>query len=306
MTDFTSGFWPWFIGIATLLSVLACYALLRWMARGKPPTEIKTLGHVWDGDLAELNNPMPGWWMKLFYLTIVFSLVYLVLYPGLGALKGAFGWTQLDQYQREMTRANALYGPIYEKFGHEELRALAADPEARAIGHRLFMTYCTNCHGADAGGGPGFPSLRDYDWLYGGAPENIEASIANGRNGAMPPWGAMLGEEGVFNVAEYVRSLSGRDVNINAAALGKEKFMQLCVACHGADARGNAAMGAPNLTDPVWLYGGSQRAIMDSIRSGRNGRMPAWQEFLGPAKVHLLAAYVYGLSEVQDHDGARP
>lgn len=301
MTDFTSRFWPWFIGIVTVLSILACLALVRWMSRGKPPVEIRTLGHVWDETLAELNNPMPGWWLKMFYVTLVFGALYLVLYPGLGAARGAFGWTQAGQYEREMAKANEVYGPIYDKFANVEVRQLAQDGEARRIGHRLFMTYCTNCHGADAGGGPGFPSLRDFDWLYGGAPENIEASIAGGRNGVMPPWGAVLGEQGVFNVAEYVRSLSGRDVNINAAALGKERFNQLCVACHGADGRGNAAIGAPNLTDPAWLYGGSQRAIMDSIRSGRNGRMPAHADFLGPAKVRLLTAYVYGLSEVQEN-----
>lgn len=295
MADFTSTFWEWYIFILVGLSFAFCFALVYWMQRGKKPVKIESHGHVWDG-IEELNNPLPVWWLYMFYITLVFGIVYLLIYPGSGVFAGAIGWSEVDQYNREMKVAEQKYGPLYEKYRTQDLKLVAADPEALKIGQRLFMTYCTACHGSDAGGGPGFPNLRDTDWLYGGQTETIKASIAGGRNGAMPPWGAVLGNEGVHNVGEYVMSLSGRKVNTEAAAAGKEKFQQLCVACHGADGKGNPAMGAPNLADNVWLYGGSQATIMKSISDGRSGRMPAHDEFLGDAKVHLLAAYIYSLS----------
>jgi cytochrome c oxidase cbb3-type subunit 3 len=254
------------------------------------------MGHGWDGDLEELNNPLPRWWLNLFYLTLVFGLVYLLLYPGLGVYQGLLGWSQTGEYEREVAAADARFNPLYEKYRGEDLRVLAADREAMKTGERLYMNYCTGCHGSDARGAPGFPNLRDADWQWGGAPAAIKASILDGRSGVMPPWGAALGPEGVLNVAEHVLSLSGRKVNADTAAAGREKYKQLCVACHGADGKGNPALGAPNLTDPIWLYGGSQRAVMESIEKGRSGRMPAHREFLGEARVHLIAAYVYSLS----------
>jgi len=297
MADFTSKFWEWYIFIIVALSIAACFALVIWMSRGrKPGAKVESHGHVWDGDLEELNNPLPIWWLYMFYITLVFGIVYLLIYPGSGVFAGAFKWSEVGQYEQEMKVAEQKYGPLYEKFRTQDIVAVASNPEALRMGQRLFMTYCTACHGSDAGGGPGFPNLRDQDWLYGGLPETIKASIMDGRNGAMPPWGAVLGSEGVHNVSEYVMSLSGRKVNTEAAVAGKEKFQQLCVACHGADGKGNPAMGAPNLTDNIWLYGGSQAAIMKSMSDGRSGRMPAHGEFLGDAKVHLLAAYIYGLS----------
>jgi len=297
MADFTSKFWEWYILIIVALSIAACFALVIWMSRGrKPGTKVETMGHVWDENLAEFNNPLPIWWLYMFYITLVFGIVYLLIYPGSGVFAGAFKWSEVGQYEQEMKVAEQKYGPLYEKFRTQDIKLVASNPEALKMGQRLFMTYCTACHGSDAGGGPGFPNLRDQDWLYGGQPETIKASIMDGRNGAMPPWGAVLGSEGLHNVSEYVMSLSGRKVNAEAAVAGKEKFQQLCVACHGADGKGNPAMGAPNLTDNVWLYGGSQGAIVKSISDGRNGRMPAHGEFLGDAKVHLLAAYIYSLS----------
>lgn len=296
MADFTSKFWEWYILILVGLSFVFCFALVIWMSRGKKPTRIESHGHVWDEDLEELNNPLPAWWLYMFYITLVFGIVYLLIYPGSGVFAGAFKWSEVGQYEQEMKVAAQKYGPLYEKYRTQDIKVVAANPEALKMGQRLFMTYCTACHGSDAGGGPGFPNLRDKDWLYGGQPEHIKASIADGRSGAMPPWGAVLGNEGVHNVSEYVMSLSGRKVNAEAAVAGKEKFQQLCVACHGADGKGNPAMGAPNFTDNVWLYGGSQAAIMKSISDGRSGRMPAHGEFLGEAKVHLLAAYIYNLS----------
>jgi cytochrome c oxidase cbb3-type subunit 3 len=235
----------------------------------------------------------------------VFGIIYLILYPGLGNYAGAFGWTQKGQYESEIANADKTFNPLYEQYLKEDLKQLAANRDALKTGERLYVNYCTGCHGSDAGGGPGYPNLRDGDWLYGGQPEQIKTTIAAGRLGVMPAWGAMLGVDGVLNVSEYVLGLSGRKVNADAAAAGKEKFQQICAACHGADGKGNQALGAPNLTDNVWLYGGSQQAVIKTITEGRNGRMPAHGEFLGEAKVHLLAAYVYSLSNQPEAKAAK-
>ena len=299
MADFTSGFWNWFIIVGAGGGIVAMFWLIRWMSTGPRPKtgeKAKSHGHVWDEDLQELNNPLPKWWLGLFYLTLVFGVGYLVLFPGMGTFSGILGWTEKGQYEKEIAAADKQFNPLYEKYLKEDLKLLAANREALKTGERLFVNYCTGCHGSDAGGGPGFPNLRDEDWLYGGDPQTIKASIMNGRTGAMPAWGAVLGPDGVANVAEYVLSLSGRSVNDTVAATGKEKFKQLCVACHGPDGKGNLGLGAPNLTDNIWLYGGSKKTIMETIDKGRAGRMPAHAEFLGEAKVHLLAAYVYSLS----------
>jgi len=299
MSDFTSNFWTWFIAVPTLIGILALFWLNRWMTtpRKDATATPKTMGHVWDENLEEYNNPLPRWWLNMFYITLVFGLGYLALYPGLGTWAGLLNWTSRGQYEKEIDRANAAYGPLYEKYSREQLAMLAKDPEAMKTGARLFQTYCTVCHGSDARGATGFPNLRDDEWLYGGDPDTIKTTIMNGRAGVMPAWGAALGKDGVFDVAEFVISLSGRRVNENAAERGKVKFQQMCVACHGADGKGNKQMGAPDLTNDSWLYGGSQRAIMATIEKGRQGNMPAHAQFLGEAKVHLLAAYVYSLSQ---------
>ena len=298
MADFTSGFWQWYITLLVALSIAGVTALVVWMAQGKHKVgeKAKPMGHVWDGDLQELNNPLPKWWLNLFYLTLIFAVIYLALYPGLGTVKGFLGWSEQGQYEREMKLADDHYGPIFEKYRNTSVTALIGNKDAVKIGERLYMTYCTNCHGADAHGNRGFPNLTDNDWLYGGSPENIQMSIMNGRNGMMPAWGPVIGQEGVYNVASYIMGLSGRKVTEDAALAGKEIFAKTCAACHGADAKGNAAMGAPNLTDNVWLYGGTQQAILQSITAGRQGRMPAHGDFLGEAKAHLLTTYVYSLS----------
>ena len=243
--------------------------------------------------------------MWLFYVTIIFSLVYLVLYPGLGTYAGVLGWSAQNQYDDEQKQAAAQYGPIFDKYLKQDIKLVAADPAARAIGERLFLTYCAQCHGSDAGGGTGFPNLRDNDWLYGGDPATIKASITDGRNGRMPPMGgAVGGEDGVKDVAHYVLSLSGRTHDELRAAGGKAKFSTICAACHGPGGKGNHALGSPNLADDIWLYGGSERAIMESITKGRGiamaaggvSAMPAQKNVLDEAKIHLLSAYVYGLS----------
>ena len=259
------------------------------------------MDHRWDDDLVELNNPLPRWWLNLFYITLFFSIGYLALYPGLGTFKGLLGWTSTGQYEREIDIADAKYGPLFKKFQEMSVVAVADDPDARRMGERLFVNYCATCHGSDARGARGFPNLRDNNWLYGGAPETIEQTILDGRSGVMPAWGAALGgDAGVADVAEYVFSLSGRNVDLASAARGQEKFETMCVACHGADGTGNQALGAPNLTDNIWLYGGSGKQVMESIALGRTGVMPPHREFLGEDKVHLLAAYIYSLSTGQE------
>jgi cytochrome c oxidase cbb3-type subunit 3 len=299
MADFTSGFWDLYIGIITLLSIAGCAILLWSQASHKVqpgmPTD-GTTGHVWDDDLSELNTPLPRWWMWLFCITIVFALAYLVLYPGLGSYAGKLGWKSSGAYQAELGKAKADYGPLFARYRSMDLVAVAADPQAHAIGERLFLTYCAGCHGSDARGNKGFPNLTDNDWLHGGAPETIKTTIMKGRNGVMPPMGAALGSDtDVENVAQYVRSLSGMTADPIKVSFGKSKF-SACMACHNAGGVGNQAIGAPNLSDKVWLYGGSAETIMETIRKGRNNTMPSFEEFLGEDKVHVLAAYVWSLS----------
>jgi len=302
MADFTSSFWNWYIIIPTVGGIIACFLLIRWLSTDiKPGEEAKTMGHVWDENLEELNNPLPRWWLGMFYITLIFGSVYLVLYPGLGSFEGLLGWTSKSQYQREIDLADAKFGPLFEKYQSMDIVAVADDANARKMGERLFVNYCATCHGSDARGARGFPNLRDNDWLYGGTPDAIKQTIMNGRSGVMPAWEAALGgEAGVADMTEYVFSLSGRNVDQAAADRGAEKFQTLCVACHGADGTGNQALGAPNLTDNIWLYGGSATRVQETIAKGRNGQMPGHQEFLGEAKVHLLAAYVYSLSTGQE------
>ena len=297
MADFDNGFWSVYIGLVTVVSLLAC-ALFLWAtsSRRVPGGRTDTTGHVWDETLAEYNNPLPRWWMWLFMITIVFGFGYLAFYPGLGAFAGVSGWTSAGQYDSEMKAADAQYGPIFQKFAALPVEQLAQDRQARAIGERLFLNTCAQCHGSDAHGGKGFPNLTDNDWLYGGAPAEIETTIANGRHGVMPPLAAAVGSPAeVRNLAQYVLSLSGSATDPAAAEKGKEKFA-LCAACHGAGGEGSTAVGAPRLNDKIWLYGGGLDNVVAAINNGHEGVMPAHKDLLGAAKVHLLAAYVWSLS----------
>lgn len=304
MSDFTNDFWSIYITVLTLLGIFGC-GILLWSqsthkVKIKPGEDgrMETTGHVWDEDLTELNTPMPRWWMWLFYITIVFALIYLVLYPGLGTYAGKLGWKSSDAYQTELQKADAEYGPLFAKYQQQDLKEVAADQQAVAIGERLFLTYCSQCHGSDARGNKGYPNLTDKDWLYGGTPEVIKESILKGRHGVMPPMAAALGSDtDVENVAHYVLSLSGSNSDPIKTVFGKTKFAA-CAACHGADGKGNHALGAPNLTDKIWVYGGGVNSIMETIRKGRDGTMPPFEDFLGDAKVQVLAAYVWSLSNV--------
>lgn len=294
-----SDFWSFYIAVITVISIIAC-ALLLWSQSSAKTVPGKTTGHVWDETLEEYSNPLPNWWRWLFYLTVVFALIYLVLYPGLGRFAGEYKWTSTGQYADEMGKADAAYGPIFQKFQKQDLRVVAANGEAREMGQRLFLTYCAQCHGSDAKGAKGFPNLTDSDWLFGNTPEQIKESIANGRTAMMPAKGMKpdLDTEQIKDVANYVRSLSGLPNDSIRTHNGQGLFAAACAACHGPEGKGNVGL-APNLTDKTWLYGSSEAMIIESITQGRTNHMPAFGEFLGEAKVHLLAAYVYGLSSEQ-------
>ena len=302
MSDFTSGFWPIYISVITLVSIIGTWVFLKSQTTRKlaPGEKAELMEHTWDGDLQDFNNPLPSWWLWLFYGTMVFALVYLALWPGLGNFAGVLGWTSKGEYQAEVKAAEAQFQPLYAKFQQQDIMTVAANPEARGIGKHLFLTYCSQCHGSDATGAKGFPNLTDSDWLYGGDPETIKATVTSGRAGVMPALGAALGQDGTKEVANYVLSLSGRNHDAALAAAGKPKFEANCAACHTPAGTGMQAMGAPNLTDKVWLYGGSEASIIETITKGRNGVMPAMDQTLGTtsnkeAKMHLLTAYVYGL-----------
>lgn len=305
---FDSQYWEWHIIVLTLGGILGLFFLVIWMSSGerpKPGEKVKTMGHVWDGSLEELNNPLPMWWLYLFYGTMIFGPIYFLLYPGMGSFAGILDWSGVKQYEREMEAAETRYAPIYAKYQKEPITALTEKEDALKIGQSLFMTYCTVCHGSDAGGGPGFPNLRDHDWLYGGEPDTIKTSITVGRSGQMPTAenNGLTSEQEINNVAQYVLSLSGKESDKAAAEQGKTKFMGICMACHGIEGKGMQALGAPDLTDNVWLYNDPKKSLLENVTEtithGRNGVMPAHGEFLGEAKIHLLTAYIYSLSKDQ-------
>lgn len=299
MSDFTSNFWSVFVAGVTLVSILACALLLWFSGKAKVMTVgDNTTGHVWDGDLREMNNPLPRWWVWLFVITIVFSLAYLVIYPGLGSYAGALTekWSQQDQYEKEVAKGNAEVAPLYAKFAAMKAEDVSRDPQAMAIGERLFMNNCSQCHGSDARGAKGIPNLTDGDWLHGGTPEAIKETLARGRMGNMPPMAAAVGTaDDVKNLANYVLSLSNSPHDSVRANLGKEKFA-VCGACHGADGKGNPAMGAPNLTDSVWLHGFGEAAIVAMVNHGKVNQMPAQADRLTDGQIQVLASYVWGLS----------
>ncbi|MFQ3194140.1 MAG: cytochrome c oxidase cbb3-type subunit 3 [Colwellia sp.] len=325
-----SSFWSIWITVLTLGTLVGCYLLLNYCLKNFADVEEgEPTGHVFDG-IEELNNPLPKWWSTFFLLTIIWGFGYLLLYPGLGNFQGLLGWKSsnqgilnlseskasianakaagmLVQYDREVAAAGERYGPIFDAYAERKIIDLATanDDEAtsaRKVGQRLYLQNCSQCHGSDARGATGFPNLADKDWLYGGSPEMIKASLIHGRKAnGMIAWSAALGgEQGVKEVTAYVLSLSGREVDTEAAKAGKVKFA-MCAACHGSEGKGSDAMGialgAPNLTDNIWLYGGSPRAVEMSIANGRAGVMPAWDKILGEQKIHVISAYVYSLSQ---------
>ena len=305
MSDFTGNFWSVYVTAATLLGIVGCIVLLWVTARKKVvATADNTTGHVWDENLTEMNNPLPRWWMWMFVLTIVFSLLYLVAYPGLGTYQGELKWSSVGQHEAEVAAANKELAPLYAQFTARKVEDVAGDPAARAIGERLFMNNCAQCHGSDARGSKGFPNLADGDWLHGGTPDKIVESITKGRIGQMPPMAAAVGSpDDVKNVANYVLSLSNGPHDSVRAQLGKAKFTA-CAACHGIDGKGNQAVGAPNLTDDIWLHGWGEQAIVNMVNNGKVNQMPAQEGKLTPEQIHVLASYVWGLSNKAP--GAKP
>jgi cytochrome c oxidase cbb3-type subunit 3 len=299
MSDFLGAGWSAYIALVTLVGIVWCSWLLLSQRKTKvtlkPDGDVADTGHVWDGDLRELNNPLPRWWMWMFLISCIFGLVYLVLYPGLGSYPGILGYSTDGALMKSMTTANDELKPIYAQYVKMDIEQIAADPKAREMGQRLFLNSCAQCHGSDAGGSKGFPNLTDGDWLYGGSPENIKTTITYGRGGVMPPF-PQLDSKQIVDVANYVRSLSGLPSDDLKAARGSEVFKANCVACHGADAKGNIALGAPNLTDKTWLYGSSEATIVETVTKGRMAMMPAQDKVLSPEKIQLLTAYVWGLS----------
>jgi cytochrome c oxidase cbb3-type subunit 3 len=292
-----SFFWSaWIIGLTTACVVGICWILLANRKSSSGPGG--TTGHVYDG-IEEYDNPLPLWWFYMFVISILFAIGYVILFPGLGSFKGVLGWTKEGQLEQEIERANAEYGPIFAKYASLPIAEVSRDTQALQMGRRLFANDCAQCHGADARGRYGFPDLTDADWLYGGAPEQIAQSIAHGRNGAMPAWEGALGDAGVAEVVAFVTTLSGGAADPALAAQGQQRFALFCSACHGPEGGGNQQLGGPDLTDDIWLYGNSPAQLQQTVRYGRSGRMPAWNERLGPEKVHLLAAYVYSLSQPQ-------
>lgn len=302
MSDFVNNFWSIYVTAITLGGIIGCLLLLYLTARKKVvPSADNTTGHVWDEDLRELNNPMPKWWMWLFIITSVFGFAYLAAYPGLGSFAGKLGWTQLGAYENEMAKARADLEPLYAKFTSMSTEDMAKDPQAMAIGERLFMNNCAQCHGSDARGGKSFPNLTDGDWLHGGTPDKIRETITAGRIGIMPPMAAAVGTpDDVRNLSHYVLSLSGSPHDSLKASLGKSKFTA-CAACHGMDGKGNQALGAPNLTDDIWLHGWGEAAITAMINNGKHNEMPAQKDKLTEAQIAVLASYVWGMSH---KDGA--
>ena len=297
MTSFTDGIWNMLIFVGTVGGIIVLFLFTKNYSGERPAGEsVQATGHKWDGDLEELNNPLPRWWLNMFYITMIWGVGYLLLYPGVGTHAMLLGWSQVKQYDEQMADAEKRYGPIFEQFLSQDVAVVARSPEALKIGRRLFVNYCAACHGSDAGGNPGFPNLRDGDWLYGGSPQAIKASIMDGRIGVMPNWDAAVGEDGVKELTQYLLRLNGRESDEAAAKAGEKTFNALCTSCHGKGGVGNQELGGPNLTNKTWLYGGSPKTIEASIANGRKGEMPPHADFLGEAKSHLLAAYVFSLA----------
>lgn len=294
-----SSFWHWYVIIITIFTILASFWLLQWTKGGSKDEDTGkgTTGHVWDEDLVELNNPLPRWWLQLFYITIIFAFVYLALFGGLGNIGGYLGWSQEGQYEAEMAAAQEAQDAIFARYREMTPEQLIDDSEANATGQRLFANSCAMCHGSDGRGAKGFPNLADDDWLYGGSFDTVLQTLENGRMGAMPVMVAGLDDAAIADLVVYVQSLSGQKADADMAERGKKNFDMLCVACHMADGSGNQMLGAPRLNDNIWLYGGDPATIRETLTQGRNGNMPAFKDLLSEDERRLIAAYVLSLSK---------
>ena len=277
-------------------------------------TGTATTGHVWDG-IRELNTPLPRWWLWLFYATILWAVGYWIVYPSWPLVssytKGAFRWQSRDAVVSDLDALKAQRGPMVEKLRSASLQEIASDPTlldfARAQARPAFAENCAPCHGAGGGGGRGYPNLNDDEWIWGGNLDEIAQTIrhgvrsgdADGRQGAaMPAFGrdGILKRADVDNVADYVRSLSGLGVDPKANLVaGKQIFIDNCAVCHGETGKGKRELGAPNLSDAIWLYGADKPSIVEAIWNGRGGVMPAWAARLDDVTIKALAVYVHSL-----------
>ena len=291
-----TSFWSMWIIILTSITIVGItWILFANRKREQQPTD-KTTGHEYDG-IQEYDNPLPAWWFYMFVLTIVWGVGYLIIYPGMGNFPGILGWTQIQQHDNAVAAADEKFRAMRDRYVALPIEEIASDPAVRKMGMRMFGNNCAQCHGADAKGSYGFPNLTDGDWIYGGDPETIKATLINGRQAAMPAWGSILGDQGIADVTKYVLSLNGREADEAQVAAGAKVFETYCVACHAADGTGNPALGAPNLANGIWLYGGTEEQIAHSLRAGRNGHMPSFKDTLSEDKIHILTAYVYGLNQ---------
>lgn len=287
-----SGLWHWFVIVGTLGSLLFFLALL--FGNRKTSDEDKT-GHVFDG-IEEYDNPLPMWWVWMFVLSILFAFGYLIYYPGLGNFPGTAGWSSAEQVAIDQAAHDARFAPLYAELAALDEPALHQNRQAQQVGRRLFINNCSTCHGVNARGAFGFPNLTDDAWIWGSGLANVKTAITSGRQAAMPGWASALGEQGIDDVTQYVLSLSGADHDAAAAGRGATPYATFCVACHGADGTGNPALGAPDLTDDAWLYGNTAERIAYTVRNGRNGRMPPFQDILSADQIQVLAGYVTSLS----------
>ncbi len=290
-----TSFWSAWIIILTTVTIVGLVWILFSNRKRDVKIDTTTTGHEYDG-IQEYDNPLPAWWFYMFFITIVWGVGYLIIYPGMGNFPGLLGWTQINQHTAEVDAAEDRFRAMRDRYLALPVEEIAGDPAVRKMGMRMFSNNCAQCHGGDGKGAYGFPNLTDDDWLYGGTPEAIKTSIAQGRKAAMPAWGGPLGDQGVTDVTAYILSLSGRRPDTGNAEAGRTQYQTYCAACHGAEAKGNPMMGAPNLANGIWLYGGKEEQIAHSIRAGRNGVMPAMNEMLSEDKIHILTAYVYGMS----------
>jgi len=305
-----SSAWSWYVMILVVLNIGGCVLLLWWTARRRASARDDasgTTGHVWDGDLREYTKPMPRWWIIWFYSTIVFAIGYLIWFPGFGTFTGTSGWTSAKEHDAAVAQAQAKLAPLFARFEGQSIDRIAADAEGVALGKSIFANHCAACHGSDARGAKGFPNLVDNDWQWGGDPDTILSTVRNGRQAAMPPMGAALGgDDAVTQVAVYVQSLSGQQVDAGMAAAGKAQFELICAACHGGGGTGNPLLGAPNLTDTTWLYGSDFNTIRDGIVNGHGGQMPAHLPLLGETRVRLAAAWVYAQTHPSGESSKAP
>jgi cytochrome c oxidase cbb3-type subunit 3 len=288
MADMPSDFWGGWIAVITIVSLVGLGWLVFSIYFGPAEEGEEAEGPVWDSNLREGSSPAPMWWFWLILASMVFSVIYLMLYPGLGSYQGALTWSQGGRLNESLTQYQAEFGGIRALVAEGQVATLQSDPDIMASAQRVFDRNCAVCHGYDARGQAAyFPDLTDDEWQWGGSEAQIEQSIRLGRIAVMVGWEATLGENGVEQVVDYLGVLGTADAEGHP---GDTPYKQFCVACHAVDGSGNPALGAPSLVDDVWLYGNSREALIHSVALGRDGVMPAFDERLDATQVKLLVA----------------